>query len=272
MFRRFFSATTIALAASLWTAVPAQAQSTPSGARAPALTELHFGTESGYRPYEYKNAEGKLTGLDIDIGEAICAHLKVRCRWSDMAFDQLIPAVQANKIDGALASITITDARKEQAEFSDRLYMKIPALISAKSAKLRPTAPSLKGKRVGVLAGSAHEAFALKQWKPGGVEVVTFKTQTEIYPLLVSGKLDATLTDTVESEYAFMRTKDGADFVQANTELAMEGVLVSGAGIGMNKANSGLHQSVNEAIRALKKNGTLTTIIRKYVSYDIRAR
>ncbi|MDO5692211.1 MAG: transporter substrate-binding domain-containing protein [Pseudomonadota bacterium] len=272
MLSRFFSIVALASLTSLCGPVLAQAQPNRSGTHSAALTELHFGTESGYQPYEYKNAQGKLAGLDIDIGEAICAYLKVRCKWTDMPFDQLIPAVQANKIDGALASITITNARKEQIEFSDRLYMKIPTLISAKSAKLRPTAQALKGKRVGVQAGAAHEAFALEHWKPAGVEVVSLKTQTEIYPLLVAGKLDATLTDTVESEYAFIRTKEGSEFMQANTELAMEGVLVSGAGIGMNKGNKELHQTINEAIRALKRDGTITAIIRKYVTYDIRAR
>ncbi len=59
---------------------------------------IRFGTESSYAPFEYKTPDGKLTGFDVDLGNAICAKLKAKCVWVENSFDGMIPALKAKKI------------------------------------------------------------------------------------------------------------------------------------------------------------------------------
>jgi hypothetical protein len=74
--------------------------------------ELRFGVDPSYAPFESKAADGSLVGFDIDLGNAICAELKVKCKWVESDFDGMIPGLKANKFDGVISSMTVTEARK----------------------------------------------------------------------------------------------------------------------------------------------------------------
>src|SRR5579875_2084951 len=83
------------------------------------MKELRFGVEASYAPFESKTPAGALTGFDIDIGNAVCAKLKMKCVWVENSFDGLIPALQARKFDGINSDMTITDKRKLAIDFTD---------------------------------------------------------------------------------------------------------------------------------------------------------
>jgi len=78
-----------------------------------AADQLRFGIDPTFPPFESKNANGQLIGFDIDLGNAICAEMKVQCSWVQNSFDGLIPALQAKKFDAILSSLSITDERKK---------------------------------------------------------------------------------------------------------------------------------------------------------------
>ncbi|MGM7313853.1 transporter substrate-binding domain-containing protein, partial [Acinetobacter baumannii] len=69
-----------------------------------------------------KIPDGKLTGFDVDLGNAICAKLKAKCVWVENSFDGMIPALKAKKFDGILSSMTVTDERAKQILFSSKIY------------------------------------------------------------------------------------------------------------------------------------------------------
>lgn len=73
---------------------------------------IRIGIEAGYPPFSMKTPDGKLAGFDVDIGDALCAQMKVKCTWVEQEFDGLIPALKVKKIDAILSSMTITDDRK----------------------------------------------------------------------------------------------------------------------------------------------------------------
>ena len=76
------------------------------------LKVLRFGVEASYAPFESKTASGQLQGFDIDVGNAVCAKLHVKCVWVENDFDGLIPALQARKFDAINSDMTITEQRK----------------------------------------------------------------------------------------------------------------------------------------------------------------
>src|SRR5438105_3999898 len=81
------------------------------GVQARDITEIRWGTDPGNAPFEFKNADGKLAGFDIDLGQAICAHLKARCTWVENDFDGMIPALKAKKLDGLTPASWIRSRR-----------------------------------------------------------------------------------------------------------------------------------------------------------------
>ena len=89
------------------------------GASAKEWKELRFGTNPSYPPFESGTADGGVQGFGIDLGNAICAELKLKCVWVSNDFDGLIPALKAGKFDAIESSMTITEPRKKQIDFTD---------------------------------------------------------------------------------------------------------------------------------------------------------
>lgn len=83
---------------------------------------IRLGIEAAYPPFSMKTADGKLTGFDVDIGDALCKQMDVKCVWVEQEFDGLIPALKVKKIDAILSSMTITEDRKKNVDFSIKYY------------------------------------------------------------------------------------------------------------------------------------------------------
>ena len=83
---------------------------------------LRIGIEAAYPPFAFKTPDGKISGFDYDIGNALCAQMQVKCQWTEQEYDGLIPSLKVNKIDAALSSITITEERKRSVDFTHKYY------------------------------------------------------------------------------------------------------------------------------------------------------
>jgi lysine/arginine/ornithine transport system substrate-binding protein len=230
---------------------------------------VRFGVEATYPPFESKLPNGQLVGFDIDLGNAICAQMKVRCEWVENSFDGMIPALMAKKFDGILSSMTINEERKKQIDFSDKLFNTPVYLVVKKGSNLKATPESLKGKTVGVQQGSIFETYAKKYWAPKGVTVTTYQTSDLEYADLVAERLDGVVDDSVVLETSFMNTPDGKNFVFAQPKVFDEAIFGPGTGIGMRKEDAALRQKINKALAEIRKNGTYDKLAKKYFTFDV---
>ncbi|MEO8641279.1 ABC transporter substrate-binding protein [Pseudomonas sp.] len=240
-----------------------------SGAMAKDLTEIKFGVDPTYAPFESKAPDGTLIGFDIDLGNAICAQLKAKCVWVETSFDSIIPALRAKKFEGIMSALSINEKRKEQIDFSDRLYNSPTKLIVKKGSNLDATVESLKGKRVGVAQGTTQEAYMKSMWAPKGVSIKSYQTQDLVYQDLISGRLDATLTDAAVADIGFIQTSRGADYTFSKTEVKDEKILGEGIAIGLRKGDEELKTALNQALKALHENGTYKQLADKHFTFDI---
>jgi lysine/arginine/ornithine transport system substrate-binding protein len=242
-------------------AIPAQAK---------AFTEIKFGVDATYPPFESLAPSGAFQGFDIDLGNAICAYLKVKCVFVSQTFDSIIPALQARKFDAILSSMSKTPERAKAINFSSQMYDEPTSLIAKKGSGITDTVDSLKGKTVGVEAGTIQESYANAYWKPFGVNVVSYPGQDQVYADLLSGRLDASLQDSVEADYGFLRTPKGADYaLVADVSSDPKDVLGSYVAIGIRKNEPELLAKIDEAIAAIIADGTYKKLEANYFTFNI---
>jgi lysine-arginine-ornithine-binding protein len=253
----------------LFAAVSVALFAATASAGAFAQDTIRFGVDASYPPFESKAADGKLVGFDIDLGNEICHRLDAKCVWIENDFDGMIPALKARKFDGVLSSMSMTPARAEQIAFSSKLFNTPTRLVAKAGSGIKPTAESLKGKRVGVEQGTIQEAYAKAHWAAAGVEVVPYQNQDQVYQDLMAGRIDAALQDAVQADIGFLKTPRGKDFAFAGGDLEDPATLGNGAGIGLRKEDTALKTKIDGAIAAMIKDGTYKKIEKKYFDFDV---
>ncbi|GLO37476.1 ABC transporter substrate-binding protein [Pseudomonas putida] len=246
-----------------WLTLSAMMLALSSGAaHAKDWKEIRFGVNPAYPPFESTAPDGSLQGFDIDLGNAICAELMVKCTWVTNDFDGLIPSLKARKIDAVLSSMTVTEPRKKQVDFSDRLFSGPTSIVTRKGSGLEPTAESLKDKTVGFQQGTIQEAYAKAKLAPGGVRIKAYQNQDQVYSDLVSGRLDASIQDMLEAELGFLKSALGADF-QSSKGIS-DPMVPSDIAIGIRKGDDELKGLLDKAIAQMHASGTYQEIQRKH--------
>jgi arginine/ornithine transport system substrate-binding protein len=229
---------------------------------------LKVAIDPTYEPFTFKTADGKPTGFDVDIAEAICAELKRKCVFVEQVWDSMIPGLQARKYDVIVSSLSITDDRKKVIDFSDKYY-NTPSRIVVKEGTAYTGPASLKGKKIGVLKGSTQEKFALGELKPAGVSVVPYEAQDQVYLDIKAGRLDGTVADRVEVTGGFLNKPDGKGYAMVGPDLKEAKYFGIGVGVGMRKGQTELKNQVNTAIKNIRANGTYDKIAKKYFNFDV---
>jgi len=231
-------------------------------AQAKEYKEIRFGVDANYAPFESKAPDGNLVGFDIDLGDAICAELKAECKWIESDFDGLIPGLRANKFDGVLSSMTVTPVREKAVDFTNELFSGPTSYVYKKGSGLSADVNSLKGRRVGFFQGSIQEGYAKAVLKKAGVKVQSYQNQSQVYYDLVSGRLDASIQDTLQAKAGFLSSPQGADYEMS--EQVESELLPSKTAIAVVKGNDDLKAQLNSAIKAIHENGTYAKLQTKY--------
>lgn len=230
-------------------------------------TTLRFGVEPLVPPFESRNDKGELVGLNIELGNALCAELQKRCVWVDQDYATNIVALEANRFD-VIMPMTATPARRERIDFTDNLYPLSSQLVARKGTHLQPDAKSLQGTRIGVLAGTSREAFAKARWAESGVTIRSFQFNDQLIASLQSGEIDATLQDSIEITHAFLSRPQGQAFGFAGPALK-DPMLGTGVAMALRKTDSKLRDELNAALERLKQSGQYQAITERYLSSAI---
>ena len=239
----------------------------PAAAAAPA--ELKVAIDPTYEPFTFKTADGKPTGFDVDMANAICEQIKRQCVFVEQVWDSMIPGLTAQKYDVIISAMSITDDRMKEVDFSDKYYNTPSRIVLKKSVKYTDPA-SIKGKKIGVLKGSTQEAYALGELKPAGVVVNSYEAQDQVYLDLKAGRIDGTVADYLEVSGGFLSKPEGADFALMGPDLREPKYYGYGVGVAMRKGQDALKTDINTAIKTIRSNGSYKTINDKYFSkYNI---
>lgn len=232
---------------------------------------IKVATEGAYPPFNFVDANGALQGFDVDITNALCAKMQVTCEIVKQDWDGMIPGLQAKKYDVIIASMSITEERKQKINFTGKYY-NTPAVIVAKSdaaialgADGNPTPDSLKGLKIGVQRATIHENFARANFP--GAEIIVYDTADNANLDLTGGRLDVRMDDILVLEDQVI--KPNGDKYKIFGKGWTGGILGDGAGIGLRKEDEQLRTALDEAIKAIRSDGTYKTINDKYFNFDV---
>ena len=239
------------------------------GVQAADLKDLRIGTDATYEPFEYKAADGKLMGFEIDLANALCAEMKRKCVFVESPWDAIVPSLLAKKFDVIISGMTVTDERRKTVVFSDKITDIPYRVIVKRGSGLDGSPTSMKGKKVGVLKGSTEADFAQKYYAKAGASIQRYESTQESYLDIASGRLDCIIGNLVEMKAGFLSKPEGKSFEFSGYELKDQVVLGYGTGAAMRKNDATLHAEFNRALKAVRANGTYQKIAGKYFDFDV---
>jgi arginine/ornithine transport system substrate-binding protein len=229
---------------------------------------LKLGIEAAYPPFASKTADGQLIGFDYDIGQALCADMKVQCVWKENEFDGLIPALKVKKVDAIISSMSITPDRMKSVDFTDRYY-RIPArLVVRKDSAISEVPAQLKGLRIGVQRATNFERYVTDKFVPAGATIVSYGSQNEVFLDLLGGRIDATLASSVAIDEGLLKKPEGKDYRFVGPTFTEEQYFGTGIGVAVRKGDP-LRGRFNTALANIRANGTYEQIRKKYFNFDI---
>jgi arginine/ornithine transport system substrate-binding protein len=231
-------------------------------------TKIRIASEGAYAPFNYVTPDGELAGFDIDIAKALCAELKAECTLVKQDWDGMIPALMARKYDAIVASMSITEARKQQVDFSDKYYQTPARAAAKKGSGIEVSEAGLAGKKIGVQRETIHDKFVTDTFG-SSAEIVRYGTQDEANLDAVAGRIDVLFADSVALSEGFLKTDQGAEFEFTGPEFTDPDYFGVGAGIAVRKTDTDLKEALNKALAAIRSNGTYDQIAGKYFDFDV---
>lgn len=246
------------IAALAFTATTAQAES----------MELRIGTEGAYPPFNYYNDAGELVGFDVDIANALCEAMDAKCTLVAQDWDGIIPGLLANKYDAIIASMTITEERKQSVDFTNKYYNTPGRFVAPKGKEYNDISPeALKGLVIGAQRATTHATY-LEDNLADVATIKLYDTQENANLDLVSGRLDLILADSlIMSEW--LKTDEGQGFHLTGPAVSDPKWYGEGIGIAVRKGDDELREKFNAALKQIRSDGTYKAINDKWFDVDI---
>jgi polar amino acid transport system substrate-binding protein/arginine/ornithine transport system substrate-binding protein len=227
---------------------------------------LRIGVEGAYPPFSQKEADGSLSGFDIDIALALCAELERECELVEQEWDGMIPALIANKYDAIVASMSITEDRLRLVDFSEKYYQTPSRFVAAEGATFELTPEGTAGLKIGVLRGTTLQCHVEKAFPDADLRL--YNTQEDVFADLVAGRLDMQLNNTLQAIDGFLNTPQGEGFAFLGDNVDDPDCLGEGTGIAVRKGDE-LAAELSTAIAAIRADGTYAAINDTYFDVDI---
>lgn len=230
------------------------------------IVPLKIGVEGNYPPFTRTEPDGSVTGFEIDLANDLCRRMRARCELIKTEFDQLIPDLNAGKLDAVVASLTITEKRLKEVDFSDSYYNVPSAWIGPANTGNSVMPGTMAGKSVAVLKGSPREAWVTTNYPE--MKVIPVAKETEVYAQLVAGKADLALSSLLVAKTKFLNLPEGKGFKVVGSPVW----LGNGVGVAVRKGDTSLRYRFSRAIASSVESGDHKQMASRYFDFDLRER
>jgi arginine/ornithine transport system substrate-binding protein len=167
-----------------------------------------------------------------------------------------------------VSSLSITSTRRKQIDFTRPYYQTPAKFVAKKGAGIEVSPEGLKGRRLGVQRATTHERYLTSLYGDSAV-LVRYDTLPKAQADMAAGKLDLVFADAMALSEGFLKTKTGKGFEFVGPDFRDSRWLGQGIGIGVRKGRADLVGQLNEALEAIKSDGTYARIERTYFDFAI---
>lgn len=240
---------------------------TPAQAQEAART-IRVATEGAFPPFNYID-NNEPQGFEVELGKALCEAAKASCIFVLQDWDGMIKGLLRSEYDAVMASLAITDKRKERIAFS-KPYYRIPASFLGRkdSDHLAVTPAALAGKTIGTLADSQHARFLEARYP--GAAVKTYAKLEEANLDLIAERLDLVLGDKLALT-RFLERPEGEACCRIVADAPFDPAFYSaGVAVGLRKGDAELKALFDAAIDRVIADGTYDRIRAKYFPFDTK--
>lgn len=207
--------------------------------------------------FSSRDGSGKLTGFDIELVESLAAKDNYKVEWKEMKFNGIIPALQAKQVDGAAASITIRDDRKQVTNFTDPYFESGLVMVVKKDSPIK-SVDDLKDKTIVAKQGTSGLEKANELAKEKGAKVKILEDEATLYMDVEAGGSDVLINDF---PFVANKIKSGT---AANLQIVGDKLTGEEYGIAIAKGKEDILEKFNKHLKEMKENGEYKKLYDKY--------
>lgn len=213
---------------------------------------LVIATEANYPPFNNTTSDGKIVGFDVDVINAVCGEIKVKCTVIAQEWDGLLPGLLTQKYDAVIAGMSITPERLQQVDFSEPYFSNTIVWLSKNDGSFDPN--NIKNLVLGSQRATTGADYISQKYDgKDGNRVQLYDTYTNAYLDLKAGRNHAVMAEKVSATDWLAQNGDGfglvGDEIDNNDNL----------GIAVRKGDP-LKAEFDQALATLKANGTLAKL------------
>ncbi len=225
-------------------------------------TKLTLATSADFPPYEYIADDQSFVGIDIEIAAALAEKLELEFEVINMDFNSIIASVSSGKYDIGMAGLTVREDRLQSVDFTNSFATGVQAVIVKEDSPIK-TVDDLYAEdatyKIGAQISTTGAIYFADDIENGKTKCTLneFKSGADAVSALTSGKIDCIIIDK-EPAKNFVSSNEGLKIL--DTEYAVEDYAIC-----VKKGNTDLLNKLNTALEELKADGTIATIIEKYI-------
>jgi polar amino acid transport system substrate-binding protein len=227
------------------------------------IQTVRFLTDIDYPPFDYAAADGNPAGFNVDLARLICDEIKATCTIQARRFDTLLDALNDNRGDAVIASVAATAETRKRADFADPYYRAPARFVGRIDSPNGEVLPELvEGKKIAVIAGTAHEAYLKEMFTEADVR--PYANAQAARDALRNKEVDLLFGDGISLAF-WLNGSDSADCCAFRGGPFLESRFFGeGVGIAVKRGNDLLRQALNWALFAQWEKGTYTDLWLRY--------
>lgn len=223
---------------------------------------INFGTTNDYPPFEFIGPDGTLQGFDIDVAKSLCAKMQAECKFNVLSFDSLIPSLKLGKIDAVIASLSYSQNRAKEVDFTSSYYQNEIGLVALKSDYVLAL-NKVSGKIIGIQTGTVYGDY-LKKHYGDTVAIKYYENTGEMFMDLVNGRIDVVMGDLPVIIKQFKNKPQAISYQTVVVKDIDEDLEKIGNFIIVRKDNAEMLAKLNKGITEIHKDGTIKKLAQQY--------
>jgi polar amino acid transport system substrate-binding protein len=227
------------------------------------LQNIRFLTDLDYPPFDYAGPDGNPAGFNVDLARLLCDEIKVTCTIQARPFQTLLDSLGANLGDAVIASIAANTETRKRVDFTDPYYRTPARFVARADSSIDDVLPELvAGKKIAVVAGTAHEAYLKRMFTQA--EVRSYPNAAAARAALKNREVELLFGDGIALSFWLNGTESAGCCAFRGGPFLDSRFFGEGVGIAVKRGNDVLRQALNWALFRQWEKGSFTDLWLRY--------